>query len=69
MAASQAKKTSMELRKQARKEKEQLKAKGIKKLNEGFLAAKQITSNAEEDLQTLEKLGKLRKAGVITEKE
>ena len=28
-----------------------------------------MTSNAENDLELLEKLGKLRKSGVITEKE
>jgi len=34
-----------------------------------FLLQKKITSNVDEDLATLEKLGKLRKSGVITEKE
>ena len=69
VAATQAKKTSDELRKKAMKEKEIIKAKGIKKINEGMTMAKQMTSKAEEDLATLEKLGKLRKQGVLTEKE
>ena len=69
MAAGQAKKTSEDLRKKAIKEKEEIKAKGIKKFNEGVTTAKQITSNVEDDLVTLEKLGKLRKAGVLSERE
>ena len=69
MAASQAKKTSEELTKKALKEKEQIKSKGIKKINEGITAAKNAASNTDEDLRMLEKLGKLRKAGVLTEKE
>lgn len=69
MAASQAKKASDELTKKALKEKEIIKSKGIKKINEGTTAAKNVTSKADEDLVTLEKLGKLRKAGVLTEKE
>jgi len=69
MASSQAKKTSEELRKKAIKEKEIIKAKGIKKINEGIIAARMISGKADEDLATLEKLGKLRKAGVLTEKE
>ena len=69
MAASQAKKTSKEIRKKAEKESESLKKRGVSKLNEGILAAKKATSNIEEDLKTLERLGKLRKSGVLTEKE
>ena len=69
MAAGQAKKTSFELRKKAEKEGESLKKKGITKLNEGVLAAKTASSNAEDDLKTLEKLGKLKKSGIITDKE
>ena len=69
MAASQAKKTSEELTKKAMKEKEQIKSKGVKKINEGISVAKNVTNKKEEDLATLEKLGKLRKAGVLTQKE
>ena len=69
MAAGQAKKTSFELRRKAEKEGELLKKKGISKLNEGVLAAKGATTSVEQDLHTLEKLGKLKKSGIITEKE
>ncbi len=69
MAVSQAKKASNELTKKALKEKEQIKLKGIKKINEGIAAAKKATSNSQEDLKMLEKLGKLRESGILTEKE
>jgi polyhydroxyalkanoate synthesis regulator phasin len=69
IASTQAKKTSKELQKRAMKEKEIMKERGIKKINEGISVAKQITSKAEEDLNALEKLGKLRKQRIITEKE
>ena len=69
IAAGQAKKTSKEIRKRAEKKSESLKEKGVAKLNEGILAAKKVTSNTKEDLKTLERLGKLRKSGVLTEKE
>lgn len=69
MAASQAKKTSDELRKRASREGELLKAQGVKKINEGVSVARQVTSKVEQDLATLERLGKLRKEGIITEKE
>jgi len=69
MAAGQARKTSLELRKKAEKEGKSLRKKGLAKLNEGVLAAKSVTSNVEIDLKTLEKLGKLKRSGVLTEKE
>ena len=69
MAASQAKKTSFELRRKAEKESEKIKKKSAAKLNEGILAAKSATSNVKEDLKTLERLGKLKESGVLTEKE
>ena len=69
MAAGQAKKTGTELQDRAKKEKTSLKRQGIKKINDGISAARNVTSNTDRDLETLEKLGKLRKAGVITEKE
>lgn len=69
MAANQAKKTSSDLQSRARKEKTRIKKQGAKKLSEGISAARDITGNADRDLETLEKLGKLRKAGIITEKE
>ncbi|MDH3191853.1 MAG: SHOCT domain-containing protein [Nitrosopumilus sp.] len=69
LAASQAKKTSVDLRKRATQEKEKIKSKGIEKINESIAVAKHVTSKAEEDLAILEKLGELRKAKVLTEKE
>ena len=69
MAAGQAKKTSFELRRRAEKESEKIKKKGSTKLNEGILAAKNVTTNVKDDLKTLEKLGKLKESGILTEKE
>jgi len=69
LAAEQAKKTSKELRKKAESEGKSLKQKGISKLNDGILAAKKATASTEDDLRALEKLGELKKSGVLTEKE
>ena len=69
MAAGQAKKTSFELRRKAEKESEKIKKKSAAKLNEGVLAAKNATSNVKDDLKTLERLGKLKESGILTEKE
>ena len=69
MTAKQAAKTSKDLRSQAKKEKDTLQKKGIKKITDGISAARNITSNSQEDLEILEKLGELRKAKVITEAE
>ena len=41
----------------------------VKKPEIKYESAKQVTSNTEQDLKTLEKLGKLRKSGILTEKE
>ena len=69
ITAKQAAKTSKELRSQAKKEREALQKKGIEKINEGLSTAKKVTSNTHDDLEILKKLGKLRKAEIITEKE
>jgi len=69
MTAKQASKTSKELRNQAKREREALQKRGIEKISKGITAAKNVTSNTEEDLEILKKLGKLRTNGVITEKE
>ena len=69
MSAKQAGKTCKELRNQAKKERKALQKRGIKKINEGIMAAKSVSSNTHEDLETLKKLGKLRKAEIITERE
>ena len=69
MTAKQASKTSKDLHSQAKKESETLQKKGIAKINDGISAAKKATSNTNDDLEILEKLGKLRKTNVITEEE
>ena len=69
ITAKQAAKTSKEFRSQAKKERTALQKRGVKKINEGILAAKNVTSNVHDDLETLTKLGKLRKDEIITEKE
>ena len=69
MTGKQASKTSKELRNQAKKERKSLQKRGIEKINEGVSAAKSATSNTQNDLDILKKLGKLRKSEVITEKE
>ena len=69
LAADQAKKTSKVLKEKAETEGKSLKHKGIARLNEGIMAAKKATANTEDDLKALEKLGELKKSGVITEKE
>ncbi|QDI89538.1 SHOCT domain-containing protein [Candidatus Nitrosopumilus sp. SW] len=69
MTAKQAAQASKEFRKQAKKERDELQKRGVKKINEGITAAKNMSSSTEDDLETLERLGKLRKSGVITEKE
>jgi len=69
MTAKQASKTSKEIRNKAKKESNSLRERGVNKLNEGISAAKNVTSNTKDDLETLKKLGKLRTNGVITEKE
>ena len=69
MTARQAAKTSKEIQTKAKKEKQALQKKGIKKINEGITVAKGVTSNTKEDLEVLEKLGELKKMGVLTDKE
>jgi len=69
MTAKQASKTSKELRNQAKREREVLQKRGIEKITKGITAAKNVTSNTQEDLEILKKLGKLRTNGIITEKE
>ena len=69
MTTKQAGKTSKELRNKAKKEKRALQEEEIEKISEEISAAKSITSDTQNDLETLKKLGKLRKAEVITEKE
>ena len=69
LTSKEAQKRAAELRKQAEKESKKLKIEGEKKLNESISTAKKITSSKDDALETLAKLGELRKAGIITEKE
>ncbi len=58
-----------QLQKQAEKEANRLKNKSRKKIKEKIAAAKIKSSSPKETLLILGKLGRLRKTGVITEKE
>ncbi len=69
ITASEAKKKSTELRKQAEVESKKLKARGERKITKSIASAKKMASTNTNDLETLVKLGELRKAGIITEKE
>lgn len=69
ITASEAKKKSADLRKHATIESERLKAKGERKITKSIASAKKMVSTSRNDLETLAKLGELRKAGIITEKE
>ena len=69
ITASEAKKKSVDLRKHAEIESERLKAKGERKITKSIASAKKMVSTSRNDLETLAKLGELRKAGIITEKE
>jgi len=60
MTAKQASKTSKELRNQAKKERDSLHKKGIKKISEGISAAKNVTSNTKDDLEILKKTWKAK---------
>ena len=58
-----------QLQKQAEKEANRLKDKGRKKIKEKIATVKIKSSSRKETLLILGKLGRLRKTGVITEKE
>ncbi len=69
IASKEAQKKSIELKKIARSEANRLKAEGERKINKSISKAKKMTSSGKNDLETLAKLGELRKAGILTEKE
>jgi polyhydroxyalkanoate synthesis regulator phasin len=69
ITAKQASKASKEFSDMAKKESALLQKKGLEKINEGISSAKKLGANSQEDLLLLEKLGKLKKSGVLTEKE
>ncbi len=59
----------MQLQKQAEKEANRLKNESRKKIKEKLATVKIKSSSRKETLLILEKLGRLRKTGIITEKE
>ena len=69
ITAGEAKIRSEELRKQAQKESKKLRAQGERKLGKSIENAKKITAGKGDPLETLAKLGELKKAGIITDKE
>ncbi len=69
IASKEAQKKSIELKKIAKVEGERLKAEGKRKINKSIIKAKKMTSSERNSLETLAKLGELRKAGILTEKE
>ncbi len=69
IASKEAQRKSVELRKQAKIESKRLKSKGEKKINQSISTARRITAANDKDLETLAKLGELKKAGIITDKE
>jgi len=69
IASKEAQKKSLELKKIARVEGEKLKAEGERRINKNVAKVKKMTSSERNDLETLAKLGELRKAGILTEKE
>ena len=69
IASKEAQKKSVELRKQAKIESKRLKSKGEQKISKSLITARRITSANKKDLETLAKLGELKKAGIITDKE
>ena len=69
ITAKQASKASKEFSDMAKKESAVLQKKSLEKINEGISTAKKLAANSQEDLLLLEKLGKLKKSGVLTEKE
>ena len=69
ITSKEAQKKSQELKKQAEKESKKLKVQGEKRLGESIDAAKKMTASKGDAIETLAKLGELRKAGIITEKE
>ena len=69
IASKEAQKKSLELKKIARVEGEKLKAEGERRINKNVAKVKKMNSSERKDIETLEKLGELRKAGILTQKE
>lgn len=69
ITAKQASKTSKDIHARAKKERDALLERGTRGVSAGIETAKRARSSASDDLEVLERLGKLRKSKVITEKE
>lgn len=69
IASKEAQKKSIELKKHAKIESKKLKSKGELRIGKSISTARKIVSSNKKDLETLAKLGELKKAGIITEKE
>ncbi len=69
IASKEAQIKSIELKKIARVKGEKLKAEGERRINKNVAKIKKMTSSGRNDLETLAKLGELRKAEILTEKE
>jgi polyhydroxyalkanoate synthesis regulator phasin len=69
ITTTEAQKKSAMLKKQAQIETKKLKSQGEKKLGKSIDAAKKMTVSKGDALETLAKLGELKKAGIITDKE
>ncbi len=69
IASKEAQKKSIELKKIARVEGDKLKAEGERRINKNVAKVKKMISSERNDLETLAKLGELRKAGILTQKE
>ena len=69
ITAKQAARASRGVHARAKKEQEELRRRGAEKLAGGVSAARRAASGPRGDLEVLEALGRLRKSGVITERE
>ena len=69
ITSTEAQKKSAMLRKQAQAETKKLKLEGEKRLGKSVEAAKKMAVAKGDALETLAKLGELKKAGIITDKE
>lgn len=69
ITAKQAAKTGKKLSQQALKEEANLKRKASKKLKDGIRSARSLSGDPVKDLDLIEKLGRLKEQGIITERE
>lgn len=69
LTAEEAQRRSEILKERAEKEGKKLKSKGEKRISKSMDAARNITAGKGDALETLAKLGELKKAGIITDRE